>query len=90
MNNMPYPFFQHPSPTNIYEEIKKIKEELYLIKEKLKLLENTPKKDYLKKDDSFHILWTQKCSFFLIFVQYINKICYYKYIYNYIMYESEA
>lgn len=56
MNNMPYPFFQHPSPTNIYEEIKKIKEELYLIKEKLKLLENTPKKDYLKKDDSFHIL----------------------------------
>lgn len=56
MNNMPYPFFQPSPPNNIYEEIKKIKEELYLIKEKLKELENSSKKDYLKKYDSFHIL----------------------------------
>ena len=56
MNNMPYPFFQPLPQNNIYEELKKIKDELKLLKEKINQLENQTKKDYLKKDDSFHIL----------------------------------
>lgn len=59
MNNMPYPFFPQslqPPQLNIYEELKRLQQEINILKEKINALENTNKKDYLKKDDSLYML----------------------------------
>jgi len=57
MNNM-YPFFPQPIQNpNIYDEIKKLKEEIEKLKERISVLEKN-KKNYLQKDESFHMIWT--------------------------------
>ena len=55
MNNM-YPVFPQPIQNpNIYDEIKKLKEEIEQLKERILVLEKN-KKNYLQKDESFHMI----------------------------------
>ena len=51
---------------------------------KIQELENSNKTNYLQKDDSYHMLWTLMCSFFLqkhllcvmikLYIIYIRKV----------------
>ena len=67
MNNMPFPFFQQQFPIgkSVEEEIIKLNQEINHLKERIEKLENKKKNDYLQKDDSLYMMWTQKCSFFV-------------------------
>lgn len=56
--NMQIPFFPspYPIPKNIEEEIIKLKLEITNLNERIKKLENTPKRDYMQKDDNFYMM----------------------------------
>lgn len=61
MNNMSYPYFptpfgQIPNQPNVDEEINNLKKEINKLKERINRLENKNTDDYLKKDDSLHML----------------------------------
>ena len=66
--NMEYPFFPRPMPYpqyNIEEEIIRLKQEITKLKERLTKLEQEKTKNFLQKDDSLYMLWTNTRSFFV-------------------------
>lgn len=66
--NMGYPIIPRPMPyptNHIDEEIIKLKQEITELKERVTRLEQEKKPNYLQKDDSLYMMWTNTRSFFV-------------------------
>ena len=72
--NMEFPFYPRPipyPPYTIEEEIIRLKQEINILKERLTKFEQEKPKNYLQKDDSLYMMWTNLRSFFVDYYSFM-------------------